>query len=105
MSNILISLIIGIVIAIIDTLPMIIKKLDLMFIISAFTMWVIVSVLSCNFLIINSQILNGLIFSILLFIPLSFLIYRLDPGAFIQVIVSTIVLGLLVGLSAHLLIK
>lgn len=105
MTNIFLCIVIGIIIGTIDIVPMIIKKLDIMFILSAFSLWIVVTILSGNLNIIGNQILNGLVFSILVFIPLSFLIYRVDSGAFIQVLITTVIFGLLVGLLTGLFIK
>jgi hypothetical protein len=105
MNHFLISILIGLAAAIIDCVPMIIKKIDIMFILSAFTMWIIVGILSSNILLMKHPTLNGAIFAILFFLPLSFLIYRLDRNALALIIISTLVLGCLVGFISGLLIK
>lgn len=104
MNSFLISLLIGLAAAILDCIPMFIKKLDIMFILSAFTMWVLVGIFSLNFQIVKYPTLNGALFAILLFTPLSFLIYRLDPKALTQIILSTLILGSIVGFFSGLLI-
>jgi hypothetical protein len=105
MNNFLISVFIGLAAAIIDCVPMFVKKLDIMFILSAFTMWMIVGILSSNFQLVKYPTLNGASIAILMFIPLSFLIYRLDRNAIAQVIISTLILGCSVGFISGLLIK
>lgn len=105
MNYFLISILIGLAAAIIDTIPMVIKKLDIMFILSAFTLWIVVGIFVPKVQFASFQTLNGLIIALLLFLPLSFLIYKLDKNAFAQVIISTVILGCLVGFFSGLFIK
>lgn len=105
MSNFLISLCIGLGAALLDTLPMMVKKLDRMFILSAFSMWVFVGIASSYWSLSSVPVINGLCAAFLFFIPLSFLIYRLDSRALLQVCLSTIFLGCLVGWASGFFLK
>jgi len=105
MNNILISSAIGLAAAIIDVVPMILKKLDRLFILSAFSMWVIVGFATAYIRISGNNTFNGILVALLFFIPLSFLIFKLDPSAFFQVCLSTVLLGAAVGFSSGILIK
>ncbi len=97
MNNVFISILIGSAAGLVDIIPMIIKKLDRLFILSAFSMWVSVGILSWNLTLVKIPALNSLLFALLVFAPLSFLVYRLDRAAMIQVCVTMVVLGLLTG--------
>ncbi len=87
----------GLIAGLIDIIPMIIKKLDPLFIASAFTMWLVAGFLAGTLHLTGIPAVNGLLCALLVFLPLSFLIYRMDRAAMIQVCVTTVVLGLLVG--------
>lgn len=104
MSKILISLIIGLIAAIIDVVPMIIKRLDLKYILSAFTMWIVMGLLVYEVNYSKFSTVNGLITALLVYLPMSFLIFKLDKSAIIQVSVTTIFLGCLVGYFSGVLI-
>jgi hypothetical protein len=105
LSNLLISFVIGLGAAIVDVVPMIIKKLDRMFILSAFTMWIIVGILVPKIDFSRFPTINGLLSAILLFLPLSFLIYKMDKNAMFQVIITTIALGCIIGFLSGIFIK
>ncbi|MDR3236963.1 MAG: hypothetical protein LBT84_00505, partial [Spirochaetia bacterium] len=79
MKNYMVSLLIGVVAAIIDTAPMIIRKMDKFFIISAFLVWIILGLFIPKINFVPISFLNGIIVSVLFVLPMTFLIYRLDP--------------------------
>lgn len=99
MNSTIIVILIGVVAGIIDIIPMFIKKLDRLFILSAFLFWCVNSFITSRVILIPNSTINGLCVTALLFLPLSFLIYRVDREAIIPVILTTTVLGLLVGFS------
>jgi len=105
MNTFILSLCIGLAAALLDIIPMVLKKLDNLFILSAFSLWVIIGIVNAQLQISRIPLLNGLIIALLFFIPLSFLIYRQDPGAFLQVCLSTLILGSLLGLTSGFLLK
>ncbi|MDC7235345.1 MAG: hypothetical protein PQJ58_19080 [Spirochaetales bacterium] len=105
MNSFLISICIGVAAAVLDVIPMAVKKLDHLFIASAFSLWLIIGIVNARLVLLEIPVLNGLLVTFLFFIPLSFLIYRLDSSAFIQVCVSTVVLGSLVGFATGILIN
>lgn len=104
MSNFLISLLIGLFIGTIDIIPMVIKKLDRLFILSAFSMWVIISIILSNLKFTGNVVVNSIFLTLTIFIPISFLVYRVDPGAIIQVIITTVILGAILGVLNRLFI-
>lgn len=105
MHNIIIPIIIGFGIGIIDIVPMIIKKLDLMFILSAMTMWILVGFLIPKIDISDLFWVRGCLMAVIMFLPLSFLIFRLDRSALIQISITTLLLGALSGYLVSLFIK
>lgn len=97
MQHTITLLAIGVVIAILDIVPMIIKKLDAMFIISACAMWVIFGILLQEVHFTSYSWINGVLLAMLLLIPLLPLIFRLDKAALIQVIITTVIFGAIGG--------
>jgi hypothetical protein len=104
MKNYLISLIIGLIAAVIDTIPMIIRKMDKYFIISAFFVWIVLGVFIPKITFSNISFLNGIIVAVLFVLPIAFLIYKLDPKGLPIVIVTTVVLGCGVGFFSKLFV-
>ena len=96
-------LLIGLTAAAIDCIPMLIKKLDSMFILSAIATWLVVSVLAPTARLFPTAWLNGVAVSLLVFLPMLFLIIRLDKQALLQIIGTTIVLGAAVGFFTNLI--
>ena len=105
MKGFLISLLIGFVAAVIDTAPMIIRKMDKFFIISAFFVWIILGIFIPRINFISNSFLNGIIVAVLFVLPMTFLIYKLDPKGLPAIIITTIVLGCGVGFFSKLFIK
>jgi hypothetical protein len=97
MKSYLISLLIGLMAAVVDTVPMILRKMDKFFIISAFFVWVVLGIFIPRIHFVSISFLNGIIVAVLFVLPMAFLIYKLDPKGLPIVIVTTIVLGGVVG--------
>jgi hypothetical protein len=104
MKSYLISLLIGLIAAVIDTVPMIIRKMDKLFIISAFFTWIVLGVFIPKINFVSISFLNGVIVSVLFVLPMAFLIYKLDPKGLPIVIVTTIILGCGVGFFSKMFI-
>jgi hypothetical protein len=104
MKNYLVSLVIGLIAATIDITPMIIRRMDRLFIISAFFVWIVLGLFIPKINFSSISFLNGIIVSILFVLPIAFLIYKLDPSGLPIVIVSTIILGCAVGFFSKLFI-
>ena len=100
--NYLYYLLIGIAAAAIDTIPMIVRKLDVMFILSAAFTWIILGLLVPNTRFVEAEWLNGVIVSLMVTIPMLFLIARLDRAALLQVIGTTLLLGAGIGFAGSL---
>ena len=105
MKNYLISLLIGLIAALIDIAPMVIKKLDKFFILSAFFVWIILGLFIPKINFVSISFLNGIIVALLFVLPMAFLIYKLDPKGLPVIIITTIILGCLVGIFSRMLVK
>lgn len=97
MSNVLISLLIGFAAAIVDIIPMIVRKVNTHFTISAFLFWIVAGVVIPGISITSIGWMNGAISAVILFLPISILIWKLDREALPMIIVTTIILGGSVG--------
>ncbi len=97
MNKLIKFLISGVIIGIIDVIPMILMKLTWDANISAFTMWVIISYLVYyNNQNIN-QIKKTIIISFLVLIPNAILIGWNNPIGLVPVIIMTLILSMLMG--------
>ena len=104
MPKLLISLFIGLAAAVIDAVPMLCQKTDRLFIASAFFVWLVLGLFIPKINFVANAFLNGVIVAFLFVLPLSFLIYKLDPKGLPIVIGTTLVLGGCVGCFSRLLL-
>ncbi len=102
MNNIIISLIIGLIAAIIDILPMLIKKLDNFFIVSAFSFYLVLGFLIQWVEISSIGWLNGLILGVLMMVPTMALIAKVDRKAIPVIIANNLLLSTGVGFFSGL---
>lgn len=103
MNHLLIGLIIGLGAAVLDIIPMIIKKLDPLFILSAFTLWIVVGLLSMKVKLVPISVINGNVIALLVLLPSIFLIMKVDKEAIPQILITTLVLGAAVGYFSGIL--
>ena len=95
--KIILGTILGFVAGVIDVTPMIIQKLPIHSIISAFSMWIILGfIINTSALKINGA-LKGLLLSILVILPTAILIAQEEPISLIPIGIMTVILGLLLG--------
>ncbi len=105
MREFLITISVGIVVGIIDIIPMIKMKINKHDILSAFTFYLIIP-----FIIFNTNIegmawyLKGGIITFLLSLPIQIMVYQNDKKAVLIMSTSSIVLGTLVGVAGHILL-
>jgi hypothetical protein len=97
MKNLLMSLIFGLIAAVVDIAPMIARKMDKWFIISAFVTWLVLGIFIPRINLVSNYFLNGSLVAVLFVLPMSFLICKLDPNGLIPIAITTIVLGAVVG--------
>jgi uncharacterized membrane protein YqgA involved in biofilm formation len=94
--------IVGIVAGVIDALPMIIKKLDKRDIASAFVQWffasIIISVIDIPFV---AWWLEGSLIAVALAAPIVILVSKTDKKSVPIILITSIVLGALVGVATH----
>jgi hypothetical protein len=96
-SKIKAGIIFGVIVGIIDVIPMIFLKLTWDANLSAFSMWVIAGfMISTSNLKINS-VLKGILISFLLLIPSAVIIGWQQPTSLIPIFIMTIILGSLLG--------
>ena len=99
MNDILIALIIGIIAGTIDVIPMIIKKLDKLANLSAFSHWVILGLI-IPFVDWNIEPwIKGLILGEISLIPILIIVYPKDKKALIPMIIFSAILGIGVAIA------
>lgn len=97
MNKLIKYLVVGVIIGIIDVIPMILMKLTWDANISAFTMWVVISYfVYCSNQNIN-QIIKSIIISFLVLIPNAILIGWNSPMGLVPVIIMTLIFSILMG--------
>jgi hypothetical protein len=93
MKRIMIGMGVGLVAGLFDIIPMIIQKIPLNGCLSAFFMWVIIGfIISTNTLKLGGA-LKGIVLSLLILLPSTFIIAWKEPFALIPIGVMTIILG------------
>lgn len=97
MSKIKLGILLGIVAGIIDVIPMIIQKLSWDANLSAFFHWVVVGFIISIATFQFKGALKGLFISLILLIPVVFLSWWNDISSIAPMIISTIILGSLLG--------
>lgn len=105
MTNFLFSLGLGIAAAAIDVAPMIAKKMDKMYILSAFFMWVALGIIIPTTKLIPINWLNGVFIALLCVLPVLFLVIKLDKQAIPIMIITTIILGAAIGVVSKIILK
>jgi len=98
MKNIKGGFFFGIIAGIIDVIPMILQKLPVDACVSAFSLWVISSLLIVNIKSTVNGALKGIFISLLVLIPSAILIGWKNPVTLLPVFVMTVVLGGALGL-------
>lgn len=83
----------GLIAGVIDVIPMLIQKLTWNANLSAFTFWIIAGFFIATTQINLKGIIKGMIISILLLIPLSFIIGWQEPISLVPITVMNLILG------------
>lgn len=105
MREMLLTLLIGVIAGIIDVLPMIKMKLDKYSVSSAFVHYII-----APFIIFNTELfgmawwLKGGVISLLLAVPTMILVAKDDKKSVVPMIIMSIILGTLVGVSGFFML-
>lgn len=105
MNKFLLSIILGIAAGIIDIIPMVLQKLDIYAIVSAFMQWLILG-LVINYLNIGiTGWQKGLITAVVLALPIVILIMKTDVKSVFPILIMAAVLGSAVGYIGAKFIK
>ncbi len=91
------ALLFGLIIAILDVIPMLIQHMDMSANLSAFFHWIIVAFFISTTNIKLKAIYKGIFISIISLIPIAFLVWPKDFSAILPMSISTIVFGALLG--------
>ncbi|MDI6800190.1 MAG: hypothetical protein QMD53_05965 [Actinomycetota bacterium] len=104
-KRIAMGLMIGAVAGLLDVVPMLLQKLTWDAKLSAFTLWVVVGFMlaTSNLRLLPS--LKGIVIAFLCLLPSLFIIGWNDLAGLIPIFLMTLVLGALVGLTFHKLVK
>lgn len=105
MRNILKALSIGVVAGIIDVVPMLIQNLSWYANISAFFHWVLLGLLIPYIKWNMPKWLTGLIVSVLSALPIVVITLERDSTSVIPILISSVILGVFVGLASQKLVK
>ena len=95
--KIFLGTILGFIAGIIDIIPMIIQKLPMHAILSAFLMWVVLGFLINTSVLKINGALKGLLLSFLILLPTAILIAQTEPISLIPISIMTAILGTLLG--------
>lgn len=104
-KKVFLGTILGIVAGVIDITPMIIQKLPVHSILSAFSMWVVLGFIINTSALKIKGALKGLLLSLLVILPTAILIAQAEPISLIPIGIMTIMLGLLLGFASDKLAK
>lgn len=99
MKKIKLGIILGIAAGIIDVLPMIFQKLTWDANLSAFTFWIVAGFFISSTNLNIKGAVKGIIISLILLIPMTFIIGWHDPTSLIPIITMNVILGALLGYS------
>ena len=95
--KILLGTVSGVIAGIIDVIPMIIQKLPMHSLLSAFSMWVVLGLVINTSTLKMNGILKGLLLSFLVILPTAILIAEAEPVSLIPISIMTVILGALLG--------
>ncbi len=97
MNKIKLGILLGIVVGIIDVIPMVFVGLTWDANLSAFFHWVVVGFLIATVDIKMRGVLKGIFISVITLVPLAFLVWWKDGSSIIPMTASTIVYGVILG--------
>ncbi len=87
----------GLIVGVLDVIPMILMNLSIYANLSAFTHWLIISFVVSKISLVKNSVLNAVIISFILLIPLAVLIVEKNFFDIIPVLIMHLVLGLVLG--------
>ena len=105
MKTLIVGLLLGVAAGILDTVPMILQKMNKYAIVSAFVQWVILGFIITHIQFGVSGFLKGAIVAVLCALPIIVLVWEKEPTSSIPILIFSAVLGALVGFAGDLLLK
>lgn len=106
MNNFFITLIIGVIVGIIDILPMIKMKIDKHSILSAFVFYLITPFVIYNTTLFNNNWwLKGALMNAILALPIMILVAKTDKRSVPIIFIMSIILGSVIGALGYFFIK
>ncbi|MFA5300108.1 MAG: hypothetical protein WC389_18125 [Lutibacter sp.] len=105
MKRILTGIFIGIIVGILDLIPMICQRLPWDANLSAFSMWVIIGLFTATIDLKLDSIIKGVLIAFLVLLPSAMLIVSKEPVSIIPISVMTLILGGLQGFTIDKLLK
>jgi len=105
MNKIILGILLGCIAGIIDVIPMILQKLTWDANISAFCLWVVAGLMISTSTLQLPAVLKGILISFLILLPSLILIAWKDTKSIIPILIMTVILGSLLGLSISKLVK
>jgi hypothetical protein len=103
--KITIGTLLGVGAGIVDVIPMIIQKLPLNSMLSAFSMWVVLGFIINTSALKMKGVFKGLVLSILVILPVAVLIGQEEPLSLIPIGIMTVILGALLGFVSDKILK
>jgi len=100
-NKIVIGLGVGIVMGILDVIPMVLQGLTWDANISAFTLWIVSGFMLATSNLTLQPILKGIVIAFLCLLPSVFIIGWHEPISLVPIGIMTLILGALLGFSYH----
>lgn len=103
MNKIQIGMLMGIVVGIIDVVPLIFQKYSLNYNLSVLAFWIVAGFFISTTELKLSGIVKEITISLILLVPLAFIIGWQEPTSLIPIAIITAILGALLGYSVEIL--
>jgi len=97
MKKFMLVIIIGIIIGIVDVVPMIIMGLNWYANASAFVHWIVVAIIIFSLEWNLKPLIKGLVAALMMALPTMFMVAKDDPASLIPIVASSIIFGSLLG--------
>ena len=104
-NNIAIGLLLGVIMGVLDVIPMVIQGLTWDANLSAFLLWVVSGFMLATSTLKLQPILKGIVIAFLCLLPSVFIIGWNDPISLLPIAIMTLILGALLGFSYGKLAK
>jgi len=99
--KILLGIALGVAAGVVDIVPMVVQKLPIHSILSAFSMWVVLGLLINTSTLKMNGILKGLLLSLLVIMPTAILIGEAEPFSLVPIGIMTVILGASLGFASE----